>query len=324
MHNNGAFTILVDESNSGKRLDTVVASHISDCSRSIAASLIRNEKILVQGAVKKPGYRVGKGDEICGLIPPKKPISLEPEPIRIDILYEDEYLIVVNKPSELVVHPAPGHYTGTLVNALLYHCHGLEGIGEKLRPGIVHRLDKDTSGTLVVAKKLDAFDKLSMQFKNKTVKKDYLVLVQGEMEAESGTITFPIGRHFVDRKRMSTISRKGRIAETMWKVRERFQGATLLDVDLKTGRTHQIRVHFASIDHPVIGDPVYSGQKAGKYFSKGSDKSAPKISVPRQMLHAWRLSFTHPVSEKVVSFESPVPQDMAELITILRKTAKNS
>lgn len=318
MSNKGVFTILVEEPDSGKRLDTVVASQVSDRSRSLIASLIRQGRILVRGAPQKPGYKVKAGDEIQAQIPSPEPLLLEPQPIRVNILFEDEHLIVVNKQPGLVVHPGPGHPSGTLVNGLLYYCKGLDGIGDKLRPGIVHRLDKDTSGALVVAKNAPAHYHLSRQFKSRKINKEYLALVYGEMESEAGTVSLPVGRHPVDRKKMSTVSHRGRIAETSWQVRERLQGATLLKIDLKTGRTHQIRVHCAAINHPVIGDSVYAGRKAITHLLQDKDLSNLIKTVPRQMLHAWRLGFTHPATNKIMSFEAAIPQDMTELIDALR------
>ncbi|MEA3279398.1 MAG: RluA family pseudouridine synthase [Thermodesulfobacteriota bacterium] len=311
----GAFTIFVNEQESGIRLDVVIASHISDCSRSLSASLIRKGKILVCGGVKKPGYHVKTGDEISGTILPPEPVLSEPEPIEIDIIYEDKHLIVINKQPGLVVHPAPGHYTGTLVNALLYHCEKLDYPGDKLRPGIVHRLDKDTSGTMVIAKNEAVHNNLAAQFKDRKIKKEYLSLVWGEMKSESGIILLPVGRHPVERKKMSTISRKGRSAETLWRVKERFKNITLLEICLKTGRTHQIRVHFAAINHPVLGDSVYCSRRTVKI----SDTVSGIIKeVPRQMLHAWRLELIHPATEKIMSFVSPVPEDMENVMKRLR------
>jgi len=309
MHNQSVFTVFVDESDTGKRLDIVIASVISDCSRSYAAKLIIEGHIHVQGENKKPGYKVKVGEEIDGRIPSPIPAVFEPEPIEIDILYEDEHLIVINKRAGIVVHPAPGHYSGTLVNALLHHCPDIGTISGEIRPGIVHRLDKDTSGTLVIAKYSAVHDNLSAQFKARKIKKEYLALVHGEMKSDSGSINLPIGRHPVHRKRMSTKSKKGREAQTLWEVSERFSGATFIKLNLKTGRTHQIRVHCAAINHPIIGDPVYSTRKAGKNLQ---NKAA------RQMLHAWRLKFFHPALQKEMSFESPIPQDMEELIKALR------
>jgi 23S rRNA pseudouridine1911/1915/1917 synthase len=316
MHDQSAFTILVEPHDSGKRLDLYIASCISDCSRSVATHLIRNGKIRVQGMVRKPGYRIKAGDEICGCIPPPTPVLFKPEPIPIEILHEDDDIIVINKQPGLVVHPAPGHHNGTLVNALLYHCSKLEGIGGALRPGIVHRLDKDTSGVLVVAKNDRAHLHLSRQFKSRRVKKEYLALVYGKMGSDSGSVSLPIGRHPVDRKKMSTNSRKSRVAETTWQIRERFELASLIEVNLKTGRTHQIRVHCAAIKHPVMGDNVYGPRKTGKNVTYGKNLFGP---VPRQMLHAWRIVLTHPVTEATVSFEAPIPSDMQAVIAALRQ-----
>jgi 23S rRNA pseudouridine1911/1915/1917 synthase len=316
MQDKNAFTILVEPPDSGKRLDRYIASCISDCSRSIATNLIRNGKIRVQGMVRKPGYRVKAGDEISGCIPPPEPVLFKPEPIPIEILHEDDEIIVINKQPGLVVHPAPGHHSGTLVNALLHHCPKLNGIGGALRPGIVHRLDKDTSGVLIVAKNDRAHIHLSRQFKSRRVKKMYLALVYGKMESNSGSVSLPIGRHPVDRKKMSTNSRKGRIAETTWQIKERYERASLIEVNLKTGRTHQIRVHCAAIKHPVMGDKVYGPRKTGRNapYSKNQFES-----VPRQMLHAWRIVLTHPVSEEKVSFEAPIPSDIQAVMTALRQ-----
>jgi 23S rRNA pseudouridine1911/1915/1917 synthase len=266
--------------------------------------------------VRKPGYRIKTGDEICGCIPPPTPILSKPESISIDILHEDDDIVVINKQPGLVVHPAPGHHSGTLVNALLYHCPKLEGIGGALRPGIVHRLDKDTSGVLVVAKNDRAHHHLSRQFKSRRVKKEYLALVYGKMESDSGSVSLPIGRHPVDRKKMSTNSRKSRVAETTWQIRERFELASLIEINLKTGRTHQIRVHCAAIKHPVMGDNVYGPRKTGKNVTYGKNLFG---SVPRQMLHAWRIMLTHPATEAMVSFEAPIPSDMQAVITALRQ-----
>ena len=319
----GAFSIRVKLSDEDKRLDVLVASRLSDCTRTFAAGLIVAEHIQVDGQPKKPGYRVKSGQTISGVIPPPAPVKFKPEPIPIDILYEDDHIIVVNKQPGLVVHPAPGHFSGTLVNGLLYHCPDLGGIGGELRPGIVHRLDKDTSGTMIVAKNDAAHRNLSRQFKSRQIKKEYLALVHGILKTATGSIKLPIGRHPVDRKRMSTVSPKGRTAETVWRVKEEFQEFTLLSLDLKTGRTHQIRVHCAALRHPIVGDKVYRPRKLEKIIAteqKRSEKILDLLeSVNRQMLHAWRLSFTHPHSAKTMSLESPLPQDMARLIDSIRK-----
>lgn len=319
---NGAFSIRVKPSDEDKRLDVLVASFLSDCTRTFVAGLISAEHIRVDGQPKKPGYRVKSGQRISGVIPPPVPVEFKPEPIPIDILYEDDHVIVVNKQPGLVVHPAPGHFSGTLVNGLLYHCPDLGGIGGELRPGIVHRLDKDTSGSMIVAKNDAAHTHLSRQFKSRKIQKQYLALVHGNVKKATGSIKLPIGRHPVDRKRMSTVSPRGRAAETNWTVKERFQGFTLLEMDLKTGRTHQIRVHCAALHHPIVGDKVYRPRKLEKTTARDhqqSDKILQLLkSVNRQMLHAWRLSFTHPETGKMMSFESPLPEDMAQLIKKIR------
>ena len=308
------FTLSVP-ADSDQRLDTLVSAHINECSRSLAADLIRKGHIRVGTETKKPGYRPKPGEVIRGCIPRPEPISCEPEPVPLAILFEDRDLIIIDKAPGLVVHPAPGHDSGTIVHGLLHHCPDLEGIGGELRPGIVHRLDRDTSGILVVAKNGPALAGLAAQFKARTVRKRYLALVHGEVKRDFGSISLPIGRHPTDRKRMSTISKSGKPAETRWKVRERYTGATLLDVDLMTGRTHQIRVHCAAIRHPVIGDPVYGGRP---------DRHLPPQvfdilkSPSRQMLHAQRIGFKHPRTDLPLSFQSPPPSDMRRLIQHLQ------
>ena len=320
---NGTFTILVDESDQDRRLDAVVAAHLPDCSRSLAANLIGNHKILVDNQPKKPGYRVKTGEQIFGWIPAPEPVEYKPEPIALDILYQDRHIVVLNKPAVLVVHPAPGHRSGTLVNALLYHCPDLGGIGGEIRPGIVHRLDKDTSGTMVVAKNAQALEILAKQFKTRTVRKKYLALVYGDLKKDEGTINLPIGRHPVHRKRMSTVTRKGRRAETSWRVCEKFKGITMLELTLRTGRTHQIRVHCTAMGHPIVGDSVYCPRKSLTKLINRNSTLPPAVidrlkKLSRQMLHAWRLGIVHPRSGERMTFESPMPQDMEELIDKLR------
>jgi 23S rRNA pseudouridine1911/1915/1917 synthase len=323
MSRNDAFSIYVQETDQGQRLDVVIASHLPACSRSYAANLIAAEKISVDGRRKKPGYRVRAGDNIQGHLPAPQPLDFRPEPIEINRLFEDRHIIVINKPPGLVVHPAPGHYSGTLVNALLYHCPDLAGIGGKIRPGIVHRLDKDTSGALVVAKSAAAHEHLARQFKARIIQKDYLALVFGEFDTADGKICLPIGRHPTDRKRMSTQSRKRREAETHWQIFEQFIGMTLLELHLKTGRTHQIRVHCAAIGHPIVGDPVYHPRKLLKNILKTfptipANLSDVLRSAKRQMLHAWRLGFVHPETGEKMVFEAPMATDMADLLSKLR------
>ena len=294
-----AFSFPADAACRGIRLDVFIAERLPDCSRSLAVQLIATERFKVNGQARKPSYRLKAGDVVSGRLPVPQPCGFQPEPIPLSILYEDADIIVVNKPAGLVVHPAPGHRSGTLVNALLYHCPDLTGIGAELRPGIVHRLDKDTTGTLVVAKTAAALEHLAAQFKRRTVGKVYLALVHGRMPAPSGVVRLAIGRHPVDRKRMSTVSRRGRGAETEWRVRHVLGEVALLELRLRTGRTHQIRVHCAAVGHPILGDPVY-----------GRDRGSERRGLRRQMLHALRLELDHPRTGERMSFESPLPEDM--------------
>jgi 23S rRNA pseudouridine1911/1915/1917 synthase len=305
------FSFHADAASSGIRVDVFLASRLPDCSRSFASQLVTSGQFKINGKNAKPGYRLKVGDTVAGQIPAPRPCGFQPEPIPLHILYEDAHILVINKPPGLVVHPAPGHYSGTLVNGLLYHCPDLGGIGAELRPGIVHRLDKDTSGTLVVAKNSAALEHLGAQFKNRTVRKDYLALVHGRMAAASGTIRLPIGRHPVDRKRMSTRSRRGREAETAWRVVQQWVSFSLIELHLKTGRTHQIRVHCAAIGRPIAGDPVYGRRKTSADSPEAQALLGP---VRRQMLHAWRLEIVHPHTGEPMHFESPLPEDMEGLI----------
>jgi len=316
----GHFTLHVDSLDAGVRLDRFVPAKIASCTRSHCAHLIAKELVTVSGKPAKPGYRLKAGDVVTVHLPAPTTPQAAPEAVALDILYQDAHILVLNKQPGLVVHPAPGHSSGTLVNGLLFHCPDLAGIGGELRPGIVHRLDKDTSGTLVVAKHADAHLNLSAQFKNRTVVKEYLTLVAGRVRAEQGSVELPVGRHPTDRKRMSTHSRKGRPAETLWRVRERFPAATLLQIRLKTGRTHQIRVHCAAIGHPVVGDPVYGSRRRLSGQGKGATAGI-LVGCKRQMLHAWRLTFVHPASGEEMTFASPLPGDMQEVLERLRAAA---
>ncbi len=316
MDHKSAFSLYVYEPDSGKRLDVFIAEKVKGLSRSFASHLIKSENIRVDDRPKKSGYIVKAGNHITGIVPESQPCAYLPEPLELSIIYEDDQIIVVNKPPGMVVHPAPGHSSGTLVNALLYHCPDLAGIGGEIRPGIVHRLDKDTSGVLVIAKTDMALQNLSEQFKNRKVIKEYVALVTGEPASESGVIELPIGRHPSDRKKMSPFSKKRRLAKTEWEIMERFNGFSLLRINLKTGRTHQIRVHCTAIGHPVVGDPVYGRQKR----KKGIPRETVDLikSVRRQLLHAGRLTLTHPQTQSAMSFEAEIPPDMAEIINCLR------
>ena len=304
----------VTDTDEGLRLDHYVALICADHSRSFLASLIRSGNILVDGNRSKPSYKVREGDGVSVEIPAPENLELSPEPMDLCILFEDPHILVLNKPAGLVVHPGPGHAGGTLVNGLLHHCTDLAPIGGALRPGIVHRLDRDTSGTMVVTKSARAHTGLSKQFKDRIIAKTYLALVWGQLPKRSGRFDAPIGRHPVSRQKMSIHGSSARAAETLWTVRKTYRGGALLEVDLKTGRTHQIRVHCAAAGHPIVGDPVY-GKRRAAGTGRSSDPLAPRLrSIPRQMLHAWRLSFKHPVSGQPMTFRSALPEDMIQAL----------
>lgn len=288
----------------GIRLDVGVTEVLGK-SRSFVQGLITQEHVIVNGLAKKANYKVRQGDKIKVLIPAPRESTAEPENIPLEILYEDEDVLVVNKPQGMVVHPAPGAWTGTMVNALLYHCDNLSGINGVLRPGIVHRIDKDTSGILVVAKNDSAHQGLAAQLKAHTMERKYLTLVQGVISEPSGTVDAPIGRDPSNRKRMAVVIPHSKHAVTHYTVLERLSGTTYLEVRLETGRTHQIRVHMAYINHPVLGDPLY-GPKKNLYGLQG------------QMLHAAHLGFVHPRSGAWMKFEAPVPEIFSGLLKRLR------
>lgn len=319
MVSNGVYKFSVASHEAGLRLDMLLADHLPECSRSYAALLIRQAQVRVDGSTQKPSYKVKLNQTIEGRIPEPKGVDLVAEPIALDVLFEDSQLIVVNKPPAMVVHPAAGHANGTLVNALLHHCPDLTGIGGELRPGIVHRLDRDTSGVMVVAKTARAHHELSRQFKTRTTEKRYLALVHGIPQAQHGCIDLPVGRHPSDRKKMSTISPSGRKACTLWRIIEKFRESALLEIDLKTGRTHQIRVHCKAIGHPVVGDPVYGPSKGLQRVAKNDSVLYNVLkSAKRQMLHALQLALDHPVSGPRLTFNAPLPEDMALVLKSLR------
>lgn len=293
---------------SGKRIDIFVSKQ-SGLSRSRVQDLIESGFVLVAGKVVKPNYRIKAGEEISFSVPEPKTPTLIAEPIALNILYRDSHIVVVDKPPSLVVYPAAGHYSGTLLNALLYHLGPINAPGGPLRPGIVHRLDKDTSGVMVVALTDDAYYSLVEQFRKRTVLKKYIALVWGVLREESGTITSAIGRARTDRKKMSTRTAHPKEAKTIWKTIERFSNATLIEIKLETGRTHQIRVHMASLGHPVLGDRVY-----------GKKTKLDDLHFQRQMLHASLLGFVHPVTGRYMVFESPMPDDMRTALLRLRQS----
>ncbi|MDY6971503.1 MAG: RluA family pseudouridine synthase [Thermodesulfobacteriota bacterium] len=300
------------------RLDVFLSTRSNALSRSSAQRLIKSGAVRVNGCCSKPGYRLKAGDKVILLNQPTSAQIPEPESVDFGIIHEDPSLIVVNKPAGLVVHPAPGHFAGTLVHGLLQHCGVLSGIGGELRPGIVHRLDKDTSGLMVVAKSDSAHAFLAEQFKSGSVKKQYIAIVHGRVKGNEGQIDPPIARHPVRRKQMSVAFAGGRQALTKWEKLEEFQsGFSLLSVSIKTGRTHQIRVHLSHIGHPVAGDPVYGyGRNWWKRHPLYKKGILPLID--RQMLHARRLGFIHPKHNRLFEFEAPLPGDMEGLMRVLK------
>jgi 23S rRNA pseudouridine1911/1915/1917 synthase len=304
-------SFFVDVSEEGQRLDTFLAKR-TGITRSQIQRFIEKGSVLVHGRVSRQNYRVKAEDPVSLIIPDEKITGLIPEPINLEVLYKDDHIVVVNKPASMVVYPSAGHDHGTLMNSLFYQCKKLATIGGPLRPGVVHRLDKDTSGVMVVAIDDEAYYNLLEQFRQRTVCKKYLALVYGNLREDQGEITLDIGRSKSDRKKMSTRVKNGKAAITGWKVTERFHNASLVEVSLRTGRTHQIRVHFASIGHPVLGDKTYGR----KIEVEGRGKI--KIFFPRQMLHAEQLGFIHPVTGHYLEFSAPLPQDMIEKIGELR------
>ncbi|MGE5659363.1 MAG: RluA family pseudouridine synthase [Actinomycetota bacterium] len=303
-----------DESGSLKhsqRLDLWLAHQIPEFSRSRIQNLISQGNVKVnQDVCTSKKVTVKVGDRIQVVIPESEPLDLQPEAIPLDILYEDDSLIILNKPAGLVVHPAAGHPDGTLVNALLAHC-PLAEIGGVQRPGIVHRLDKDTSGAIAIAKTDFAHQHLQAQLKAKTARREYLGIVYGSPNTDRGTVDLPIGRHPVDRKRMAIlpVEKGGRLAVTHWRIQERLGNYTLMHFQLETGRTHQIRVHSTQIGHPIVGDPVYSsGHSVG-------------VNLPGQTLHAWRLKLQHPVSGEWIEAVAPLPETFITLLDVLRRRA---
>ena len=290
----------------GLRIDVFLSEQVETLSRSGAGQLAEKGKILVGGKPVKKNYKTHAGDEISFALPEPEPVELLPENIPLDIRYEDEDVIVINKPKGLVVHPAPGHWSGTLVNALMYHCgDALSSINGVIRPGIVHRIDKDTSGLLMVAKTDRAHNALSAQLAEHSITRRYKAIVYSNIKEDEGTVDKPIGRDPGNRLRNAVVYTNSKNAVTHYRVLERFGGFTLVEAVLETGRTHQIRVHMAYIRHPLLGDTLY-GPAKNRYGAK------------RQMLHAGVLGFVHPVTGEYMEFNSPLPQDFEDVLAKLR------
>lgn len=304
---------IVEPGDGSERLDTFVSSK-SGLTRSSVQKLIKDGGVLVNSATVKAGYKIRTGDIIEVTIPDEPEALLTPEDIPLDIIFEDDHLVVVNKPPGMVIYPATGHSSGTLMNALASHCNKLASVGAPLRPGIVHRLDKDTSGLIIIAKDDAAYHSLVEKFKNKEIEKEYMALLYGTPKTLKGEINAPIGRSISDRKRMSTKTKNAKEAVTLYEVKSSFRAASLVKVKIITGRTHQIRVHFTFTGHPVLGDRTY-----GK---KTVLKLGPiTLKFSRQMLHAYSLKFTHPITEEPLEFTSPMPEDMEKAIEELKQVS---
>ena len=311
------------QGDAGLRMDVWLHGRMPSLSRSRIQTLIKTGGVAVGGRAVRAHQKVLAGMVAAVTLPPAQPSGLAAENLALDVLYEDRDVIVVNKPARLVVHPAAGHDSGTLVNALLYRCRDLKGIGGERRPGIVHRLDRDTSGVMVVAKHDDAMNALTRQFRERTVQKKYLALVYGVPKPPEGRIETLIGRSGRDRKKMSARVSAGRVAVTRYRVLETFGPVSLVRVSPETGRTHQIRVHMAHIGHPVVGDPQYAGRNRPRqnYWRELFSGRAPGMAgqaPARQMLHAEQLAFAHPTSGQRVVFNAPLPSDMDSLLAALR------
>lgn len=301
------FEFFIEEKDSGIRIDRVLTEKMEEYSRSYLQKLLKEQQVSVNHKPAKANYKVQTGDSVCVMVPELKEPDITAEEIPLDILYEDDYLLVVNKPKGMVVHPSAGHMEGTLVNAVLAHCEGkLSGINGVLRPGIVHRIDRDTTGALLICKDDAAHRDLAEQLKVHSIKRRYRAVVYGNFKEDEGTVEGPIGRHPTDRKKMSINYKNGKDAVTHYRVLERFGNTTYIECRLETGRTHQIRVHMSSIGHPLLGDEVY-GDKKNAYHLQG------------QALHAMILGFVHPHTGEYMEFEAPLPEYFVKLLDKLRK-----
>lgn len=294
------------EIDENKRIDSFLNNKIPNISRSRIQKLIEEEKILINKKIISKNYKLKKNDIIEIFLDPPKEINIKAENIALDIVFEDEDIILINKPQNMVVHPAAGNYEGTVVNAIMHHCkNNLSSINGVLRPGIVHRIDKDTSGIIVIAKNDNAHQKLANQLANHSMQREYYAIVNGNLKQNEGTINAPIGRHPIDRKKMAVVSKNSKNAITHYQVLERLKNYTLIKLNLETGRTHQIRVHMAYIGHPLLGDSVYGIKKQ-------------PFKLLGQVLHAKTLGFIHPTKNEYVEFETPLPEYFSSLIKKLK------
>jgi len=307
--------LYVHEDDAGQRLDRYLAAHVPECTRSRSARLVREGTVRVDGTIARPSHKVRAGEHIEIVLPEPGPARPPGEPISIDVLFEDNDIIVVNKRAGMVVHPAPGNTSGTLVNALMYRWRDSPpSVGDALRPGIVHRLDKDTSGVMVVAKTDRAYGPLADQIRTRSAVREYLALVEGSIREDRGEIDAPMGRSIANRKRMAVTGVRSRDALTRFEVVERLGPATLVRVRIETGRTHQIRVHMAYIGHPVVGDATYGRS------DRSDIETVRKVgaALGRQALHAVRLSIVHPVTNESMQFDAPLPEDFRAALDTLR------
>ena len=290
----------------GERIDKCISNYLESLSRSYIQKIIKDGKAYVNDAVVKANYKVKVDDKVQFEIPDCEEPDIPPQDIPLDILYEDKDILIVNKHKDMVVHPAPGHYEGTLVNAIMFHCKDeLSGINGVLRPGIVHRIDKDTTGSIIICKNDEAHRKIAQQLKEHSITRKYRAIVYGRIMEEEGTVNAPIGRHPTDRKKMAINEKNGKPAVTHYKVLERFDKYTYIECQLETGRTHQIRVHMTSIGHPLLGDEVYGNAKC-------------PFKLEGQTLHAMTIGFIHPTTGEYVEYEAPLPEYFEHLLQILR------
>ncbi len=331
----GQIQLVIKKKYSSKRIDKYLVSRLQDYSRSSIQRLIKEEAVKVNNVAVKNSYEIKPKDVISIDLPTERDNHIPPENIPLDIVYEDKHLMVLNKTPDMVVHPARGHASGTLVNALAFHCNNLSSLNGPSRPGIVHRLDRDTSGAILIVKDDKVHKHLALQFEKREIKKEYLAVIKGETELDSDKIDLPIGKDKRNRKKMAICHDNGKNAVSVFEVLERFPGFTLVKIILETGRTHQIRVHMKSIGHPIIADPEYGNSEAcyiedlmRPVLNKEIHNLAKKtelcnnVSTPiieRQALHAYKIGFIHPVTNKALEFTAEIPEDMCNLITTLRK-----
>lgn len=304
-----------------KRIDRYLASRLPDYSRTFLQKLVKEGAVLVNGRTVKSSYDIQKGDFISVRVPVLEESKVVPEDIPINIVYEDDYSMLINKPYDMVVHPAGGHPSGTLVNALAFHCQNLSQVNGPLKAGIVHRLDRDTRGIMLTIKSDAVHSHIAMQFEKRYVKKEYLAVVEGEIMLDSDEISLPIGRHKIDTQKMAVRHDIGKEAVSIYEVVERFHGYTLVKVMPKTGRTHQIRVHMRAIGHPVVADFMYSSQESC-YLSdllRKEREEGERPIIERQALHAHRIEFFHPIQNKKMEFQVDMPEDISSLVKILRE-----